>query len=59
MINGKKWYRSKTVWVAIFAILSALVQYLAGLPASTSVSQAIMGSLMLVFRLISNSALLK
>ncbi len=46
----KPWYKSKLVWLGVLEVLSAAVEYSSGLPAGTSIGQALCGILTIVFR---------
>ena len=53
----KNWYTSKTIWLGALMVVAAIAEYLAGLPAGTSVIQAISGGLTIVVRLVTSQAI--
>ena len=53
----KKWWTSKAVWLGILMVLAAILEYAGGLPAGTSVVQAISGVLTIIIRFLTNTAI--
>ncbi len=49
-IDWAKVVTSKTIWIGVLMILASLAEYAAGLPAGTSVIQAISGGLTIIVR---------
>ncbi len=49
---GKKWYRSKTLWVNLIALISLLINEKVGIPISESEQVAILSVVNIVLRLI-------
>jgi len=50
----KNWYQSKAIWLGVLMILSAIMEYVAGLPAGTSIVQAISGVLTIIVRVVTS-----
>ena len=58
MIDWGKVITSKTVWLGVLMVLGAIAEYLAGLPAGTSVAQAISGIFTIIIRFVTSDSLL-
>ena len=52
----KNWYTSKTIWLGVLMILAAICEYIAGLPANTTLIQGISGIMTIIVRTITNTA---
>ena len=50
---------SKAVWLGVLMIGAAIAEYIAGLPANTSIAQGISGVLTVVVRFLTKDSLLK
>ncbi len=57
-IDWGKVLTSKTIWLGVLMGLAAIMEYIAGLPAGTSIAQAIFGGLTIVIRFLTNDALI-
>jgi len=55
----KPWYTSKLLWAGVVMVSLGVAEYFAGLPAGTSISQAIAGAFVVALRLITKTALTK
>ena len=53
----KPWWTSKTIWLGALMILAAIMEYIAGLPAGTSIVQAISGALTIIVRLLTSQSI--
>ena len=58
-IEWSKVITSKTVWLGVLMLAGAVAEYLAGLPAGTSVAQAVSGCLTIAVRFLTNDSLVK
>jgi len=56
-IEWGKVLTSKTVWLGVLMILAAVIEYIAGLPAGTTVVQGISGVLAIIVRFLTKDAL--
>ncbi len=59
MIDWSKVITSKTVWLGILMMGAAIAEYIAGLPAGTSVAQGISGILAILVRFLTKDSLTK
>lgn len=59
IIDWGKVLTSKTIWVGVLMVLAAIVEYIAGLPAGTSIIQAISGCLTIIVRFLTKDAVIK
>jgi len=55
----KKWYTSKTLWLGVLMIATAVVEYIAGLPVGTTFLQGLSGVMTIVLRLVTNQGITK
>jgi hypothetical protein len=49
---GKDWYKSKLIWLGVLQILVSVSEFIAGVPAGTSVITIISGILTIVLRIV-------
>jgi len=55
----KKWYLSKSLWLAALIIAGGIAEYIAGLPAGVAISTIVAGCLGVVIRFLTNQGLIK
>ena len=58
-MNSKRWFYSKAIWVGVLMILAAVAEYIAGLPAQATITQAISGVMTIILRIVTTQGLLK
>lgn len=59
MIDWKKVLTSKTIWLGVLMCVAAIIEYAAGLPAGTSLLQAVSGILTVIIRFLTKDSLTK
>ncbi len=56
-IEWGKVFTSKAIWLGFFMVVTAIVEYIAGLPPETTIIQAVSGVLAIIIRFLTNDSL--
>ena len=49
-MNGKPWFKSRTVWLGVLEIAGGIAEFIAGLPAEASAATIVAGIVTIIIR---------